>query len=138
MIEWMSDLSTGIANVFSLGIFLSAFIGVAIGIVIGVLPGMGPPVAISLAIPLTFGFDPLIGMSVMLGIYKGGTYGGSISAILINTPGTPAASATVLDGYPLAQQGKAGKALDIALYASVFGDAFSINLYLQTCFFIFP
>lgn len=128
MMEWCADISAGIMNVFSLGIFTAALIGVLIGIIIGVLPGMGPPVAISLAIPLTFGFDPLIGMSVMLGIYKGGTYGGSISAILINTPGTPAASATVLDGYPLAQQGKAGKALDIALYGSVFGDAFSILL----------
>ncbi|SHN59793.1 tripartite tricarboxylate transporter permease [Desulfovibrio litoralis] len=128
MTEWMSDISIGIIHALNVWVFLAALIGVIIGTLIGVLPGLGPPVAISLAIPLTFGFDPLIGMSVMLGIYKGGTYGGSISAILINTPGTPAASATVLDGYPLAQQGKAGKALDIALYASVFGDAFSILL----------
>ena len=128
MIEWFGDICTGFMNALQFGIFMAALVGVFVGIIIGVLPGLGPPVAISLAIPLTYSFEPAVGMAVMLGIYKGGTYGGSISAILINTPGTPAASATVLDGFPLAKQGKAGKALDIALYASVFGDAFSILL----------
>lgn len=128
MLEWFADISAGILNVMSLGIFCAALLGVIFGIIIGLLPGLGPPVAISLAIPLTFGFDPAIAMSVMLGIYKGGTYGGSISAILINTPGTSAAAFTVLDGYPMALQGKGGKALDIALYSSCFGDAFSIML----------
>lgn len=128
MIEWFADISSGIHNVFTLQIFLAALVGVTIGVIIGILPGLGPPVAISLAIPLTFSLAPQVGMAVMLGIYKGGTYGGSISAILINTPGTPAASATVMDGYPMTLQGKAGKALDISLYGSVFGDAFSIFL----------
>jgi len=128
MVEWLNDIAMGLSGAMEWGVFLAALIGVAIGIIIGVLPGLGPPVAISLAIPMTYSLDPLLGMAVMLGIYKGGTYGGSISAILINTPGTPAASATVIDGYALAKQGKAGKALDIALYASVFGDAFSIML----------
>lgn len=128
MLEWFADISAGIQNVFTLQIFLAALVGVSIGVIIGILPGLGPPVAISLAIPLTFSLAPQVGMAVMLGIYKGGTYGGSISAILINTPGTPAASATVMDGYPMTLQGKAGKALDISLYGSVFGDAFSIFL----------
>lgn len=128
MIEWVGDICTGFMAALQWGIFMAAFVGVLVGITIGVLPGLGPPVAISLAIPLTCSFNPLVGMAVMLGIYKGGTYGGSISAILINTPGTPAASATGLDGFPLARRGKAGKALDIALYGSVFGDAFSIML----------
>ena len=108
MIEWFADISAGILNVMSVGIFCAALLGVIFGIIIGLLPGLGPPVAISLAIPLTFGFDPAVAMSVMLGIYKGGTYGGSISAILINTPGTSAAAFTVLDGYPMALQGKGG------------------------------
>ena len=128
MEQWILDLGSGILNVFHLSVFLASLIGVVAGIIIGILPGLGPPVAISLAIPLTYGLDPIIAMSVLIGLYKGGTYGGSISAILINTPGTPAASATVLDGYKMAQQGRAGKALDVALYASVFGDAFSIML----------
>lgn len=128
MIEWVGDIYTGLSTAMQLGVFIAALLGVLVGIIIGVLPGLGPPVAISLAIPLTYSLEPIVGIAVMLGIYKGGTYGGSISAILINTPGTPAASATVLDGFPLARQGKSGKALDIALYASVFGDAFSIAL----------
>lgn len=126
--SWFIDIFNGISSVFTLIVFAMAFLGVLVGIVIGVIPGLGPAVAISLAIPLTYTIGPLPAIAFMLGIYKGGTYGGSISAILINTPGTPAAAATVLDGYPLALQGKAGKALDMALYASVFGDALSVLL----------
>jgi putative tricarboxylic transport membrane protein len=128
MEQWFLDIGSGILNVFHLSVFIASLIGVIAGIIIGVLPGLGPPIAISLAIPMTYGLEPIVAMSVLIGLYKGGTYGGSISAILINTPGTPAASASVLDGYKMAQQGKAGKALDIALYASVFGDAVSIML----------
>ncbi|MCL1940096.1 MAG: tripartite tricarboxylate transporter permease [Desulfovibrionaceae bacterium] len=126
MLAWLLDLGAGIGNAMELSIFAAAFLGVIVGVVIGVIPGLGPAVAISLSIPLTYTLGPATAIAFMLGIYKGGTYGGSISAILINTPGTPAAAATVLDGYPMAKQGKAGKALGIALYASVFGDAFSI------------
>lgn len=128
MEQWLLDMGTGLVNVFHIWVFCSSMLGVIGGIIIGILPGLGPPVAVSLAIPLTYSFEPIVALSFMIGLYKGGTYGGSISAILINTPGTPAASATALDGYAMAQQGKAGKALDIALYASVVGDAFSIML----------
>jgi len=81
------------------------FLGVLIGTVVGAIPG-----------------PPVTGILLLLGIYKGGLYGGSITAILIKAPGTPAASCTVLDGYPLTQKGEARKALDIALYASCFAD----------------
>lgn len=128
MMDWLVDMGTGIASVFHLAVFVAALCGVVLGIIIGIIPGLGPAVAISLAIPLTYSFGPVASIALMLGVYKGGTYGGSISAILINTPGTPAAAATVLDGYPLALQGKAGKALNMALYASVFGDALSVLL----------
>lgn len=93
-------------------------IGVAAGIIIGALPGLNVVVAITLLLPLTFGMDSLAGMYLLLGAYCGGTYGGSITAILINTPGTPAAGATIFDGYKLAQKGKAGDALKAALVAS--------------------
>ena len=126
MIEWFMDLGMGMLHAMQPAVFAAAFIGVLIGCVIGVIPGLGPAVAMSLAIPLTFTLSASVAISLLLGIYKGGTYGGSISAILINTPGTPAAAATILDGYPLARQGKSGKALHMALYASVFGDALSI------------
>lgn len=123
MLSWLADLGDGFMHAIQIAVFVSALLGVVVGIVIGVIPGLGPAIAISLAIPLTYSLGPIVAISFMLGIYKGGTYGGSISAILINTPGTPAAAATVLDGYPLARQGKAGKALDLALLASVIGDA---------------
>ncbi len=100
-------------------------IGVAIGTVIGAIPGMTTPMGVALALPFTFTMQPVTGILLLLGVYKGGLYGGSLTAILIKTPGTPAASCTVLDGYPLSQKGKARKALDIALYASCTADLIS-------------
>ena len=101
---------------------LIVFVGVLIGVVIGAIPGMTTPMGVALALPFTFTMQPVTGILLLLGIYKGGLYGGSITAILIKAPGTPAASCTVLDGYPLTQKGEARKALDIALYASCFAD----------------
>lgn len=126
MESWLVHIGAGMLDAMSPIIFLTAFLGVIIGVVIGVIPGLGPAVAISLAIPITYSMGALPAIGLMLGIYKGGTYGGSISAVLINTPGTPAAAATILEGWPLACQGKAGKALHLALIASVMGDAIGI------------
>jgi len=112
--------------------FIAVFVGVAIGTVIGAIPGMTTPMAVALALPFTFTLLPVTGILLLLGVYKGGLYGGSITAILIKTPGTPAAACTVLDGYPMAQKGEARRALDIALYASVFADLMS-NLALIFC-----
>ena len=115
----------------AVSIFLSfqniaiVFIGVLIGTVIGAIPGMTTPMGVALALPFTFTMQPVTGILLLLGIYKGGLYGGSITAILIKAPGTPAASCTVLDGYPLTQKGEARKALDMALYASCFADFIS-------------
>lgn len=100
-------------------------LGVLIGIVAGAIPGMTATMAVALVLPFTFNLSPLIGILLLVGIYKGGIYGGSIPAILIKTPGTPAASATLLDGYPLAQQGRAGEALSISLLASAIADMIS-------------
>ena len=100
-------------------------LGVAIGTMIGAIPGMTTPMGVALALPFTFTLQPVTGILLLLGIYKGGLYGGSLSAILIKTPGTPAAACTVLDGYPLTQQGKSRKALEIALYASCVADLIS-------------
>lgn len=97
-------------------------VGLIIGIVIGAIPGLNVPLAVALALPFTFNLAPLAGLSMLIGIYKGGTYGGSISAILINVPGTPAAAATAMDGNALARQGKAGKALKLSIYASIIGE----------------
>ncbi|MEM6985779.1 MAG: tripartite tricarboxylate transporter permease, partial [Pseudomonadota bacterium] len=106
-------------NVVALGI------GVVVGTFVGAIPGMTTPMAVALTLPFTFTLPPVTGILLLLGVYKGGIYGGSITAILINAPGTPAASCTVLDGYPLAKRGEARRALDIALYASCVADFFA-------------
>lgn len=105
--------------------FLAVGGGMLIGIIDGAIPGMTGTMAVAVALPFTFYMNPITGILMLVGIYKGAIYGGSLSAILINTPGTPAASCTLLDGYPLARQGKAGKALKMALYASVTADLIS-------------
>jgi putative tricarboxylic transport membrane protein len=110
-----------IKSIFSVMNILMMNVGVASGIIIGALPGLNIIFALAVLLPLTFGMGSETGMFLLLGAYIGATYGGSISAILINTPGTPAACATMVDGYPLAQQGRAGDALKTALIGSTFG-----------------
>ena len=97
------------------------FLGVAGGILIGSLPGLTATMGVALLVPFTFGlpFNESIGM--LLGIFSGSIYGGSISAILISTPGTPAAAATLMDGYPLTKKGMAGRALRMSVFASFVG-----------------
>lgn len=109
-------------------------LGLLSGIVIGAIPGMTADIGIILCLPMTYAMDPIPAMMLLLGIYCGGTYGGSITAILINTPGTPANAATTLDGYPMTLQGKSLKALQMALYASFFGGIVSALI----CLFAAP
>ena len=104
---------------------LALFCGVAIGTIIGAIPGMTVSMGVALTLPFTFTLDPVTGILLLLGVYKGGIYGGSITAIVISAPGTPAASCTVLDGFPMAQKGEARKALEMALYASCIADFIS-------------
>jgi putative tricarboxylic transport membrane protein len=101
--------------------FLLIFIGVTAGIIVGALPGLTATMGVALLIPFTYNLPPIQGLVMLLGIFSGGIYGGSISAILIRTPGTPAAAATLLDGFPMARQGKAGQALGMATFASFVG-----------------
>lgn len=102
------------------------FIGVFAGTIIGMLPGLGPISALALMIPITFGMAPSSGLILMAGVYYGAIFGGSTSSILLNAPGVAGTVATSFDGYPMAQQGKAGKALAIAAYASFIGGTVSI------------
>src|SRR6056297_3326938 len=95
----------------------------------GAIPGISATMAVALALPFTFPMQPINGILLLLGVYKGGIFGGSIPAILIKTPGTPASSATILDGHPLAERGEAGRALGMALWASCTAD-FVSNLAL--------
>jgi len=96
-------------------------IGVLTGTVIGMLPGLGPISAIAVMIPLSYGMEPASALILMAGVYYGAIFGGSTSSILLNAPGIASTVASTFDGYPLAQQGKAGKALAIAAIASFIG-----------------
>jgi len=106
-------------------VLIASLSGIALGIIIGSIPGLGPTMAIALMIPVTFAMQPIPAILLLLGIYQGAIFGGSISAILLNVPGTPSSAATALDGYPMAQRGEAMKALKLALYASMFGNLVS-------------
>ncbi len=112
-------------ELFQISNFLYMNLGMFLGIIFGALPGLNTPLAVVLFTPITFGMEPISAMMLLLGLYCGGTYGGSITAILINTPGTPAASCTGLDGYPMAKKGLGKKALEMALYASTIGGIIS-------------
>jgi len=104
---------------------LAVGIGVVVGILIGAIPGLTTTMGMAIFVPFTFFLPPLVGLPFLIGLYKGGIYGGSIPAILINAPGTGAAIATVFDGYELAKQGRAGSALKVALFSSSIGDTLS-------------
>ena len=111
----------GLKTALSFQNLLMVVIGCFAGTIIGMLPGLGPMTAIALMIPITYGFEPSTGLILMAGVYYGAVFGGSTSSILINAPGVPGTVATSFDGYPMAQQGKAGKALAIAAYSSFAG-----------------
>lgn len=108
--------------------FFGSALGIFLGSLLGAVPGLNGTMAIALLIPITYTWTPLFAIAMLIGCWKGSVYGGSISAILLNAPGTPEAAATALDGYPLTKQGKAGKALKMALLASVTGAIFSDSL----------
>ena len=105
----------------NLQVILMTLVGAAGGILLGAIPGMTATMGVALLIPFSFGMDLIPSIGLLLGIYCGGMYGGSISAILIHAPGTPAAAATLLDGYPMCQKGQAGRALSIAMFSSFCG-----------------
>ena len=105
---------------------LYCFFGVLIGTLVGVLPGLGPPAAIALLLPSTFHIPPVAATIMLAGIYYGAMYGGSTTSILVNIPGEAASVVTCLDGYRMAQQGRAGPALGMAAFASFLAGTFSI------------
>lgn len=115
-------------KVFHPFIFFYVLLGVVAGIVVGVIPGLTATMALALLVPFTFGLTPTQGMAMLMGIYCGGVYGGSTSSILIRIPGTPSAAATLMDGYPMAQQGRAGKAIVTACFSSFSGGLFGALL----------
>ncbi len=113
-----------VAALSPLALFFSLF-GVVLGIIIGAIPGLTATFGIAILIPVTFLMEPVHGMIMLAGIYAGSIYGGSISAILLNIPGTPASIVTAWEGYPLAKQGKAPHALGLSAFSSGAGGLFS-------------
>ena len=107
-------------------VFLYMLVGVISGICIGALPGLTATMGVALLLPMTFGMDAAQGILMLLGIYVGAIYGGSISAVLLHTPGTPASAATAIEGYKLSQRGEAGRALGVATLGSYIGGVVSV------------
>lgn len=120
-----ADICTGLISILTPETIGAVALGIFTGLMFGAIPGISGIMAISILLPLTFYVSPLVGIPMLLGIYKASMFGGSITAVLLNTPGAPPAVCTAMDGYPLTKQGKAGKGLNAALVGSVFGDTFS-------------
>ncbi|RVH72127.1 hypothetical protein CN198_06795 [Sinorhizobium meliloti] len=117
----MDGILQSLGVIFSLSGVAVLVTGALLGIVIGALPGLGPSIGLSLLIPFTYNLGPELSMLLMISLYTSAEYGGSISAILLSTPGTAAAAATAIDGYSMARQGKANEAISISLTASTVG-----------------
>ncbi|RBW53583.1 hypothetical protein DS909_13820 [Phaeobacter gallaeciensis] len=117
------DIFPALLSVISDPMLLAAILLAAVvGMIVGAIPGLTASAAIAMLLPITFYMEPLFALAFLYVIGKSGRYGGSIAAILFNTPGTAASAATQLDGYPLAKSGKAGKAMKVATISSVIGD----------------
>ena len=103
-------------ELLNLWVLVAALVGIVSGIIIGAIPGLGPTMAIALLIPVTFSMQPIPAIILLLGVYQGAIFGGSISAVLLNVPGTPSSAATAIDGFAMARRGEGGRALRFALY----------------------
>jgi len=119
--EILRNLALGVGELAHFMPLLMIVIGVIIGIMVGVLPGLSPSIGVALMLPATFGMDPMSALVLLTSVYLSSNYGGSITAIAINTPGTPGAVATTFDGYELTKQGKPLHALMTSLTASTMG-----------------
>ena len=122
----METLLSGLMILARWDVIAALIVGSAGGVIIGAIPGVGPAVAIAILLPATFSLDPIVGLTVLLGIYGSSMYGGAIPAILINTPGTAVNALTTYDGYPMTQRGEGRRALSLAYSASFFGGVFSV------------
>ncbi len=136
----IDGILTGFEVAFSWQGILFVLLGVFVGTFIGMLPGLGPISAIAIMIPITYGMDPSLALVMMAGVYYGAVFGGSTSSILLNAPGISGTVASSFDGYPMAQQGKAGKALAIAAISSFAGGTISVVLLmiLHQCLQVLP
>jgi putative tricarboxylic transport membrane protein len=126
--DFIHNLGIGFGEALSLGNLFYCFLGVLLGTLIGVLPGLGPAATIAMLLPVTFTLEPTTALIMLAGIYYGAQYGGSTTAILVNLPGEASSVVTVLDGYQMARQGRAGAALATAALGSFFAGCFATLL----------
>ena len=129
--DMFSNVALGLNTALSATNLLYCFIGVLIGTIIGVIPGVGAISAISMLLPITFYLEPTTALIMLGGIWYGSTYGGSVTAILLNIPGTPANAVTCMDGHPLARSGRGGVALLTAALASFAGGSIGILILMM-------
>ncbi|MFC5712396.1 tripartite tricarboxylate transporter permease [Thalassorhabdus alkalitolerans] len=122
----LGDLAAGFSAMFVPYNMILIIIGVALGLVFGSIPGLTATMAVAICLPITFTMDPGSGMALLMGLYIGGVSGGLIPAILLKLPGTPSSISSTFDGYPMAQNGQAGKAFGLAITFSFLGGILSI------------
>ena len=132
MVENIQNLLFGFQSLFTFQNLMMTFIGGTLGIIVGAMPGIGAAAGVALLLPMTFKMDPTTAIIMLAGIYYGDMFGGAYSATLLNIPGDSSAVCTSLDGYPLAQKGKAGKALCTSNVSSFIGGTIGI-LFLTFC-----
>ena len=122
----MEILLEGLQVLARWDVMVALLVGSVGGVIIGAIPGVGPAVAIAILLPATFSLDPIVGLTILLGIYGSSMYGGAIPSILINTPGTPVNALTTYDGFPMTMRGEARRAISLAYASSFFGGVFSV------------
>ena len=113
--DLLDSLIFGFSTLIGWKPILVIITGVIVGIMVGAMPGLSPSTGVALLVPFSYTMSPALAVILLVSIYISSNYGGSITAVLINTPGTPAAAATALDGYPLTLKGEAGKGLGLSL-----------------------
>lgn len=122
----MDAFLAGLATLGRPDVILALLVGSVGGVIIGAIPGVGPAVAIAVLLPATFSMEPIVGLTMLLGIYGSAMYGGAIPAVLINTPGTPVNALSTYDGYPMTLRGEGRRAVSLAYSASFFGGVFAV------------
>jgi putative tricarboxylic transport membrane protein len=115
----------GVSQLGQWQVVIALIVGTALGIIVGAMPGLSGPTGLALMIPFTYILSPIVSIVLLISIYVGAEYGGSITAITINTPGTPSGAITAIDGYPLTEKGETGRALSISVMSSTAGGLFS-------------
>ncbi len=122
--ETLTHLWEGFVYISGVEPFLAIVLGVALGLIIGAMPGLSPSMGVALLVPFTYQLSPTVALVLLAALYLAADYGGAITAVTINTPGTPSSAVTAFDGYPLTQAGKAGVAMGVSLVSSTIGGIF--------------